>query len=132
MGNGSRKQDRKHGLRGRLYVVRPLQPGWPHLQSTSGVFSMASHCGLQYFFPSDTLQLQLGCAHFLLSATADSFLLGRSSFRGRRMRLKGFGEKLDHGFVEGRNVVGFAAADPVFVANYFLVAPTGPGIAYVV
>jgi hypothetical protein len=34
---------------------------------------MASHCGLQYFFPSLTVQEQLGCAHFLLSGTVSSF-----------------------------------------------------------
>jgi hypothetical protein len=33
----------------------------------SGVFSIASHCALQYF--SDvTLQLHIGCAHFFMSA----------------------------------------------------------------
>jgi hypothetical protein len=30
----------------------------------SGVFSMASHASLQYF-PDETLQEQIGCAHFV-------------------------------------------------------------------
>jgi hypothetical protein len=46
------------------YVLRPLQPACPHLQSISGVSSTASHCGLQYFLLESTVQLQLGCAHF--------------------------------------------------------------------
>jgi hypothetical protein len=33
----------------RIYSILPLQPGCPHLQSMSGVFSIASHCALQYF-----------------------------------------------------------------------------------
>lgn len=41
---------------------------------------MASHCGLQYFFSSPTVQLQLGCAHFLLAATGGSFPSGRRFF----------------------------------------------------
>jgi hypothetical protein len=45
------------------YSVRPLQPGWPHMQSTSGVFSMAAHCVLQYL-PLVVVQEQTGCAHF--------------------------------------------------------------------
>src|SRR5262252_4552624 len=59
---------------------RPRHPGWPHLQSRSGVFSMASHCGLQNFSPSRTVQLQLGCAHFLLLATVGSVLSARGLF----------------------------------------------------
>jgi hypothetical protein len=35
----------------------------------SGVFSIASHCVLQYF-PTLIWQEQFGCAHFLLSAIA--------------------------------------------------------------
>ena len=31
------------------YSVLPSQTEWGHLQSTSGVSSIASHCGLQYF-----------------------------------------------------------------------------------
>lgn len=54
---------------GASYSVLPLQPGCPHVQSISGVFSIASHCGLQYF-PEVTVQEQTGCAHFLPSAFA--------------------------------------------------------------
>ena len=56
------------------YSVRPLQAGCPHVQSMSGVFSIASHCVLQYF-PEVTIQEQTGCAHFLpaVSATLISF-----------------------------------------------------------
>jgi hypothetical protein len=36
------------------------------VQSMSGVFSIASHCVLQYF-PEVTLQEQMGCAHFFPS-----------------------------------------------------------------
>jgi len=50
-------------------VVLPLQPGWPHLQSISGVFAVFSHCTLQYVLPSPTWQEQFGCAHFLDSLT---------------------------------------------------------------
>lgn len=42
-----------------LYSTFPLQPAWPHLQSTSGVDSIASHWTLQYF-PLLALQVQGG------------------------------------------------------------------------
>ena len=54
--------------------VRPLQAGCSHVQSMSGVFSIASHWVLQYF-PEVTIQEQIGCAHFLPSfAILISFL----------------------------------------------------------
>jgi hypothetical protein len=56
------------------YSVRPLQPEWPHMQSTSGVFSMASHCVLQYL-PLVVVQEQMGCAHFLPLVVSIFFLL---------------------------------------------------------
>jgi hypothetical protein len=94
---------------------------------------MASHCVLQYFFPSPTVQLQLGCAHFLLPATAGSFLFGRALLSaGGGMRLEGFAEQLNHGFVEHGDVIRLAAADPVLVANDFFVAPAAPGIPNIV
>jgi hypothetical protein len=64
------------------YSVRPLQPGCPHVQSMSGVFSIASHCVLQYF-PEVTVQEQTGCAHFLpaVSAMLISFSSSRSDSR---------------------------------------------------
>src|SRR5215467_142354 len=93
---------------------------------------MASHCGLQYFFPSLTVQLQLGCAHFLLSATGGSFSLPGGSFAAGRAGSGGLGEQLDHRFVEDRNVIGLAAADPVPVANDLFVAPAAAGIANIV
>ena len=45
------------------YDVLPLQPGCSHEQSMSGVFSIASHCVLQYL-PDVVVQEQTGCAHF--------------------------------------------------------------------
>jgi hypothetical protein len=51
------------------HSIFPLQPACPHLQSTSGVFSIAAHSVLQYF-PEVTLQEQTGWAHFLLSSDA--------------------------------------------------------------
>ena len=30
------------------YSIFPPQPGWLQVHSTSGVFSIASHCALQY------------------------------------------------------------------------------------
>jgi len=90
---------------------------------------MASHCGLQYFFPSLTVQLQLGCAHFLLSATGGSFSLPGGCFAaGRVAGSGGLGEQLDHRFVEDRNVIGLAAAHPVPVADHFLVLQLPPAL----
>jgi hypothetical protein len=40
----------------------------------SGVFSIASHCGLQYF-PDFATHVQGGCAHFLPSSAAIGVLL---------------------------------------------------------
>jgi hypothetical protein len=40
----------------------------------SGVFSIASHCVLQYF-PDVVMHEQIGCAHFSLFVVAMSFLL---------------------------------------------------------
>jgi len=46
----------------------------------SGVFSIASHCALQYF--SDvTLQLHIGCAHFFMSAMFTSLICVRNRIR---------------------------------------------------
>jgi|SRR5579862_4121367 len=52
--------------------ARPLQPGWPHLQSMSGVLAAVSHWTLQYVFPAGAAQLQFGCAHFFWSVEAMS------------------------------------------------------------
>ena len=54
------------------YSVLPLHTECGHLQSTSAVSSIASHCGLQYF-SEVTGHVQIGCAHFLLSPAAMSF-----------------------------------------------------------
>lgn len=64
-----------------IYSVLPLQPGCPHLQSTSGVFSIASHSTLQYF-PVVTVHEQIGCAHFFPSAISillDKFVTSTST-----------------------------------------------------
>jgi hypothetical protein len=42
----------------------PLHAGCPHVQSMSGIFSIASHSTLQYL-PDVTMHEQTGCAHFL-------------------------------------------------------------------
>jgi hypothetical protein len=42
-----------------------VQMAWPQLQSMSGIFSMASHCALQYF-SEVVAHEQTGCAHFLI------------------------------------------------------------------
>ena len=55
--------------------MRPRQLTWLHLQSRSGVFSIASHCGLQYFFPSVMVQLQFGWAHLLSATVAPSRII---------------------------------------------------------
>jgi hypothetical protein len=62
------------GRQASIYSIFPLQPACPHLQSTSGVFSIAAHSVLQYF-PDVTLQEQTGWAHFLLSSNAIWYLL---------------------------------------------------------
>jgi hypothetical protein len=36
----------------------------------SGIFSVASHCALQYFSCGATWQVQFGCAHFFVFAIA--------------------------------------------------------------
>jgi len=80
-----------------------------------------------------TIQLQLGCAHFLLSATGGSFLPGRGFFgAGYALRFKGVGKQLDHRLIENRDIIGLAAADPVLVADYCFVAPTTTGIPDIV
>jgi hypothetical protein len=56
------------------YSVLPLHTECGHLQSTSAVSSIVSHCGLQYF-SEVTWHVQTGCAHFLLSLAAMSFFL---------------------------------------------------------
>jgi hypothetical protein len=50
-----------------LAAAEAVHPACPHLQAISGVFSIASHCVLQYL-PDVTVHEQTGCAHFLLSA----------------------------------------------------------------
>ena len=52
----------------------PWHPAWPHEQSTSGVFSIASQSLLQYL-PDVVGHEQTGCAHFSAFAEAISFLL---------------------------------------------------------
>ncbi|MGB6267021.1 MAG: hypothetical protein WBF56_14880, partial [Candidatus Acidiferrales bacterium] len=44
-------------------LVLPLHPACSHEQSMSGVFSIASHCALQYL-PDVVMQEHIGCAHF--------------------------------------------------------------------
>jgi hypothetical protein len=56
------------------------------LQSTSGVFSIASHCGLQYF-PELTVQEQMGCAHLLSFPIAIGFLQRRLMRRSLYSRM---------------------------------------------
>ena len=51
-----------------------MQSAWPQAQSTSGVFSIASHCALQYLPEAGTHE-QTGCAHFLAGSLVISFLL---------------------------------------------------------
>jgi hypothetical protein len=59
-----------------IYSVRPVHARCGQVQSMSGVFSIASHCGLQYS-PEVTVQEQMGCAHFLPSVFAMNNLLYR-------------------------------------------------------
>jgi hypothetical protein len=56
-----------------------LQPACPHVQSMSGVFSMASHCVLQYL-PEVVTHEQTGCAHFTAFSGAILF-----SYHGSRL-----------------------------------------------
>jgi len=53
----------------------------------SGVFSIASHCGLQYFPDLVVVQVHGGCAHFLLSSAAIGVLL-EISFNGYGVALR--------------------------------------------
>jgi hypothetical protein len=50
------------------FVTSPLQPGWPHRQTTSTRSPMPSQWALQYFDPSVRTQLQAGFAHFFAFA----------------------------------------------------------------
>lgn len=52
----------------------PWHPAWPHEQSTSGVFSIASQ-SLLHYLPDVVGHEQTGCAHFSAFAEAISFLL---------------------------------------------------------
>ena len=54
--------------------VLPLHTECAHVQSISGVFSMASHWVLQYF-PEVVRHEQTGCAHFSAFAIDIVFLL---------------------------------------------------------
>jgi hypothetical protein len=62
---------------GTLYSILPLQTGCPHLQSMSGIFSIDSHCTLQYF-PAIAVHEQFGCAHFFVFSIAISLSLDQS------------------------------------------------------
>ena len=62
-------------------MVLPLQAAWPQVQSMSGVFSIASHCVLQYL-PEDGTHEHTGCAHFLAGSLVISFLLAADHKRG--------------------------------------------------
>jgi hypothetical protein len=62
---------------GAFYSILPLQTGCPHLQSMSGIFSIDSHCTLQYF-PAIAVHEQFGCAHFFVFSIAISLSLDQS------------------------------------------------------
>jgi hypothetical protein len=62
----------------------PWHPMWPHEQSMSGGFSIASHSVLQYL-PDVVRHAQTGWAHFSAFAEAISFLL--SSIKSGRSRV---------------------------------------------
>lgn len=51
-----------------------MHAGCPHVQSMSGIFSIASHSTLQYL-PDVVTQEQIGCAHFLAFSELISILL---------------------------------------------------------
>jgi hypothetical protein len=46
------------------FVTSPAQSRWPHRHTTSVPLPMPSQWALQYFDPSDGVQLQAGFAHF--------------------------------------------------------------------
>ena len=72
----------------RILAVEPWQPACAHAQSMSGVFSMASHCGLQYLLLLDDaiVHVQTGCAHFSVFSVAIVF--SRRGSKAKRSKLK--------------------------------------------
>ena len=54
----------------------PVQSGWPHEQTISVLLAIPSQWALQYFDPSEGMQLQAAFAHFLELAMV---LLSRSA-----------------------------------------------------
>lgn len=63
-----------------------MQPAWAHVQSMSGIFSMASHCALQYL-PEVVMHEQTGCAHFLAVSLVISVLLASNQDRVAQFRI---------------------------------------------
>src|ERR1700740_2381315 len=107
----------------------------------SGVFSIASHCALQYL-PDCTWHVHGGSAHFLLSAIWFSFdleikpkalvrELGLEWLASLRSGLA-LPEQRQHLFVERRNIVRLPAADPVPTAYYFAIDPVSARVLNVV
>jgi hypothetical protein len=62
-----------------------VHPGWPQVQTISVLLAIPSQWALQYFEPSDVVQLQAAFAHFLELAI---ILLYRAPGRfGQHVRL---------------------------------------------
>jgi CheY-like chemotaxis protein len=67
-GAGSVEAQFQQRITASSYTILPWQFGCGQRHSRSGVFSIASHSTLQYLLPSVVIQVQGGCAHFLLCA----------------------------------------------------------------
>src|SRR5580704_14324299 len=106
----------------------------------SGVFSIASHCALQYL-PDCTWHVHGGCAHFLLSAMWFSFDLEKNKSFVRELGLEwlaslrsglALSEESQHLLVERRNIVRLPAANPVPIAHDFAIDPISARVLNVV
>jgi len=87
----------------------PVQPGWPQEQTISILLAIPSQWALQYFDPSEGVQLHAAFAHFLELAMVLLYRpvrRNRGHFRLRHLMREGQGK------VPGRGSIGLISISP--------------------